>query len=226
LITEDNVTHLGCGFVTSKKGLFITAGHVLLYHLHEIQRIRIAFPELEDSCSLYKIKVLYSEYLDPTLRRTGINKKSFHQDLAICRVLSYNFSRHFKIQTKRPGEDEILRVKGYYNPDKVSVPIINNTVDLSFLETEDTQFQIKHRGLSIFSTDSNDYEKRPAIVTSEKKFSNCLTLRNSAHPGVSGAPVINSEDKIVGIFLGGNQNLHYSNILCSKYIRKNYRFIS
>lgn len=226
LVTEDKVTHIGSGFITNKKGLFLTAAHVIMYHLHEIYRIRVGFPEFENPCKLYKIKVHYSEYVNPKSPRIGSNKKSYHQDLAICRIISYNYNRFYKIKTKRPASDEILTIKGYYNPEKISVPIINDTADLTFLEKEDTQFRIKHRLLSIFSNISNDYERNPELVSNEKKFKNCLTLQNSAHPGVSGAPVINSEDKVVGIFLGGNQSIHYCNVLCSKYIRKNYRFIT
>jgi len=225
LITEDKVTHLGSGVVVNDKGLFLTACHVLMYHLNEINRIRIAFPDSANPGKLYKIKVLYSEYQDPLIHRTGSNKKSFHQDIAICRVLSYDYSMHFQLQTKRPSQDEILTIKGYYNPDKVSAPIINNSVNLGFLVKEESEFRIKYRLLSIFSRNPNDYEISPELVVNEKKFNNCLTLRNSSHSGVSGAPVLNSDGKVVGIFLGGNQHLHYCNVLCSKYIRKRYRFI-
>lgn len=226
LITGDYVTHIGSGFVSNSNGLFLTASHVVKLHLNEIHRLRIAFPEIENPSPLYRIKVLYSEYQDPLVTRTGINKKSFHQDLAICRILSYDYSSYLQIQTKRPSQDEFLTINGFYNPDKVSVPIIKNTVNLSFLKIEETQFRIKHRLFSIFSGNSNDYELSPDRVAHGKIFNNCLTLLNSAHPGVSGAPVLNSDNKVVGILLGGNQNLHYCNVLCSKYIRKQYKFIT
>jgi len=225
LTTEDTITHIGSGFVANKKGLFITAAHVIINHLHETNRLRVSVPDSETPSRLFKISILHYQYLDPTLPRNGPNKKSYHQDLAICRVLSYNLSSHFKLRLQRPLPDEILRITGFYNPDKISVPIINNTANLSFLVKEDTQFRIKHRLFSIFSRNNNDYEQNPELVSNEKIFNNCLTLRNSAHQGVSGGPVLNSSNKVVGIFLGGNQSLHYSNILCSKYIRKSYRFI-
>jgi V8-like Glu-specific endopeptidase len=56
-------------------------------------------------------------------------------------------------------------------------------------------------------------------------FNNCLTLSNSAHPGVSGGPVLNSDNKVVGYFIGGKQELHYCNIVCAKYFRRRYKLI-
>ena len=157
LKTGNNVTHLGSGFVANKTGLFITAAHFLKEHFNEIERILIAFPDKGNPCTLYKIRVLYQEYFDPcnaTAEEEKKKKLPYHQDLAICRILSFKTKEHFKIQRKRPKQNEILTVKGFYNPKKVSVPINDNIVDLSFLANEDTSFQIKHRLFSIISKDN------------------------------------------------------------------------
>jgi hypothetical protein len=222
----ENVTHKGSGFVTNKKGLCITAAHVLLNHCNELENIRVAFPVMGVPSQLFKIKVLHFEYFDPIhAKGKDLRKRKlpFYQDLAICRILAFKYDDYYKIQRERPSSQEILTVKGFYNPMQVPLVVINNHVDISGLPEENTEFRIKYRLFSIFSGDDGDHEKNPDLVELEKKYNNCLTLKYAAHHGVSGGPIINSDNKVVGILLGGNQGLHYSNILCAKYIKKKYR---
>lgn len=225
LITDNTAIHIGSGFVTNKRGLFITAAHVINNHLHELERIRVTFPELEQNCKLYKVKLLYKEYLDPIyIPENEIKKiRPYHQDLAICRVLGCKDIGYYKIATKRPSIDDLLTVKGFYSSGQRE--IIDGKVDLSLIARENVTLRIKHRLIAIISKSDNDYEKNIDIVDSKKKFNNCLTLRNSVHKGVSGGPVLNSANKVVGFFIGGKASLNYCNVVCAKYFRKRYRLI-
>ena len=217
--------HIGSGFVVNRKGLFITAGHVLLHHLNEVHRIRVGFPELENPSRLYKIQIHYHEYLDSSIQQRGAEKRSYHQDLAICRIISSEDHQSFKLRRRRPDEDEILLVKGFYNPERLSLPLQGNTSNLSLLSKEETSLRIKYRHFAVFSRTPSHYEINPTKIPKDRIFSNCLTLRYSVHAGVSGCPVLDSENRVIGILLGGNQNLQYCNVLCSKYIRKRYKYI-
>lgn len=41
-----------------------------------------------------------------------------------------------------------------------------------------------------------------------------------------GLPILNSRNKVIGIMLGGNPDLKYFNMLCTKNIRKKYKSIN
>jgi len=223
---DDNLTFIGSGFVTNKKGLGISAAHNFKNHRDEFENFRIAFPSLVNPSNLYKIKILHFEYFDP-INATGddVRKRRlpFYQDLVIFRICSFKYDDFYKIQRNRPDLTDRLLVKGFHNPTHVNFQYINNQVDLSALSTEDISLRIKHRLFSIFSSSEGDYGINPDMVELEKKYNNCMTLHLTAQKGVSGGPVLNTRNKVIGIYLGGKQHLHYSNILCSKYIRKKYK---
>lgn len=219
---------LGSGFVTNKKGLFISVGHNLKNHQDDLKNVFAVFPDDGDICNLYKTRIYHHEYVDP--RREGGNRiKGQHLDLIIGRILLYDLKKYYKIETKRPSEAEALNLIAFENIGDHRYRIQNNKVDFTQLTRTDLSLTIKHRDFGIISNDQTDYQIDPKETLEAVRYYNCLLLNNDeseGHKGNSGGPIINIRNKAVGIMLGGNPDLNYFNMLCAKYIRKKYKSIN
>jgi V8-like Glu-specific endopeptidase len=229
-LDSDNILkHKGTGFVVNSKGLFLTAGHVINKYIDEIDKLYAAFPDKEESSKLFNIQKLHHEYfypLDATspndLKRKKLPK---YEDLFIGRLLGYKEKEHFKFRIKRPLQDEIITSKGYITGQQKELPIVEDKVDLKSLNLITQPSPIKYRDFSIVSKKDRDYEIDSLSVEAIKKYNNCLMLRYPIRPGSSGGPVIDANNNVIGIILGGVASWHCFNVLCSRYIKKQYRHI-
>lgn len=219
---------LGSGFVTNRKGLFISVGHLFKNHQDHLNQICAVFPDAGDNCKLYKIRIYHQEYVDP--RKDDENGvPGQHLDVIIGRVLLYDLKKHYKIRTKRPLENEELKLHAFENKGDHRYKIQNGKVDFSQLTRTTLDLTIKHRPFGIISKERSDYKDDPNTTPGSVRFYNCLLLDNNEkedHNGTSGGPILNIENKVVGIMLGGNYSLKYFNMLCAKYIRKKYKSIN
>ena len=227
---SDNILeHKGTGFVVNKKGLFITAGHVVANYHEDIMSLFIAFPDEEKASQLYSFQKLYYEYFDPRKASTprDFKRKNLpnREDIFIGRILKYKNPDHLKLKRKRPQEDEQLISKGIIKPAENEFTFNNGKVDLRSLNLTLQRTPISERGFCIISDDDKDYEKLPSSVDYWKKYNNCMWLKFPIGNGSSGGPVVDSNGYVVGIISSGNPKYHALNIICSKYIREKYRHI-
>jgi hypothetical protein len=228
LKSENILEFKGNAFLVNKRGLFLSAGHLFSTPINNCKDYFAAIPSKEKPSQLYKIRKLYHEYFDPTKAESEEEIKRlrlpFYEDLFIGRILKYKGNEHFKLQTRRPKER--LNSKCYLRGDIDEFPINNNEVDLSSLYIKTESNPITVRNFSIISKNKTDYEIDPSRVDSFKKYNNCMRLKYSFGPGSSGSPIFDSKGKVVGLHLKGNRNTYWKHILCSKYIRKQYRHIN
>lgn len=229
-LKSDNVLmHKGTGFVVNSKGLFLTAGHVINKYIDELDKLYAAFPNKEGSSKLFNIQKLHHQYFYPldAVTPDDIKRKNLpkYEDLFIGRLLGYKDKEHFKIKIKRPLQDEIITSKGYITGQQKDFSIVENKVDLKSLSLITQPSPIKIRDFSIVSKRDSDYQADPLSIEAIKKYNNCLTLRYPIRPGSSGGPVLDANNNVVGIILGGAPSWHCLNVLCSRYIKKQYKHI-
>jgi hypothetical protein len=229
LKSDNLLEHKGTGFVVNKKGLFISAGHVIIKYLEKLDRLYISFPSKEEPSPLYKFRILYYEHFNLTEADTPeeIKRKNLpnREDLLIGRIFKYRDTTHFKLRRKRPLETEQLTAKGLITTGQKEFPIINEMVDLRTLDLIPQPTPIRRREFSIVSNIDEDYQKDISKVSREKFYNNCMWLKNPIGFGSSGGPVIDSNNMVVGIISSGKSIVNCLNIICSKYIRNKYKQI-
>jgi len=231
-LSDNSLIFKGNAFLVNKKGLFLSAGHLFPFPLENCNNYYAAFPSLTEPTQLYSFRNLYHEYFNPlkAISEEELKRKRFtkYEDLFIGRLQNYKVYEYFKLKIKRPLKDELLSSKCYLRGAVEEFAIEQGKVDLSSLRSIplNNYHPIKEREFSIISAADRDYEMDDTSrVDSVKKYNNCMWLKYSAGPGSSGSPVFDSNGRVVGIHLKGKQNVHWKHILCSKYIRKQYRHI-
>nr|WP_281370789.1 trypsin-like peptidase domain-containing protein [Microbacter margulisiae] len=220
---DSSYSHKGTGFLISSDGLFISACHVFNGIENPCERFFCAFPS--DNANLISIISLNFEY-----KNTEQQKGSVYKDLAIGKM-DYNSDNYYILKRKRPLINTIQKITGYVfvGTENRFQMNANGTLNLIQIQPDTLETVIVNR-FAVISNDLNDYQKEELSIENKKKYNNVLTLRNTAHHGSSGCPVINSNSQIIGMYFGGPSNHRICHILTSKYIGKrikkltNYKF--
>jgi hypothetical protein len=113
----------------------------------------------------------------------------------------------------------------------------NSQLDISNLKKTKCNFLIRNREFAIFSKINSFFKIEPSLVPYTYKYSNTLMLQKEKKSssgdnpdeigkGVSGGPIFNKNNLVVGVYLGCKQQFEIHYILCSKYITKYIRYRS
>jgi len=210
---DNSFSHKGTGFLISTDGLFISAWHVFDGIEKPCERFFCAFPS--DNSKLISIISLDFEY-----KYTEKQKGPVYKDLAIGKM-EYNSDNYYILKRKRPLTNTIQTITGYVfvgTENKFQMNV-NETLNLTQIQPDTLETVIVNR-FAMISKDLNDYEKLDSLIKNEKKYNNVITLKNTAHHGSSGCPVINSNGQVIGMYFGGPSNHRICHILASRYIGK------
>lgn len=219
LINEDcSYSFVGTAFIVNPNGLFISAGHVFKQGSFNKNSFVCAFPSKESEIiKITHLDVLYNEF--------EYQRKPTFYDFAVGKI-NKKFDSFLSIDIKRPNLGDKQYVIGYrnYNQDKNKNRFeinSNGILDLSSIQFEELETLVVDRFAKI---SSNFYDYCIGTVTpDENKFNNCYTLEKHMHKGVSGAPVLNADYTISGVYFGGIKVAKISFALSIKNIRKYIR---
>lgn len=226
---------IGSGFLISEKGVFVSCGHNFKNYLRFPNDYYCAVPTNDTFATLYEIHSLNFEYniIPPpevvlTQKQLSKQKTPIYRDLMIGSIQG-DFTSHEILNRKRPNLKEILSVIGFRNPDKLHFSLNNeNNLDITNLKKVECELEIYNRKLSIFSVFNYYFERDVSQVPTIYKYNNSIMLKRNTPceddldvgNGMSGCPIFDETNLVVGIYLGSKElfGIHY--MLCSKYIAK------
>ncbi len=218
---------LATGFFIDNNGLFVTAGHTFRKNISSINQFFISLLD-KDKSELFPIAsfkwISREVYGEDERRDKVIRDKRKYQcgpeftDIAIGKV-QLSETSYYELQKERPYEWQKL-ISPCYNRNENACPevtfsIPDNLIDSSFIEFSEKPFKLKNRmqfARVYYMGEKYDYKNIDL-------FNNCIELEGDMVKGNSGAPVINENNKVIGIILGGER---FSPIIIhlSKYILK------
>lgn len=214
--SDGSISHIGTGFLVSHDGIFVSAGHV--FHLNQlsIKNAFCAFPS--NKATLIELISLKVEYVYFERQQCPT-----YQDLAFGR-LKLDAYPYYKIETQRPVEESIHTITGLVSitkPNRYTIKT-DGTLDLSKIEPDVHQTVVVKR-TAIITNDSSDTFLPEDKVDNSVKFNNVITLKRSAHHGSSGCPVLNSSNKVIGLYFGGPDDHQICHAITSLFITKRLR---
>ncbi len=239
-INNNQFEFIGSGFLINKNGLFISCGHNFRNYRNNKESYLCAVPSDENVADLFPIRKLNFEYNIVTEPGEVLpenapkpQKAPVFRDVSVGNIEG-EFNSCFILNRKRPKATETIRPFGYRNPTKRNCNIIeSNKLDISHLTKINCEFGIKNRGFAIFSKLNYIFKLPFEEVPNIYKYNNAMMLNMpSSEPtidigsGMSGCPIIDQNDLVVGIFLGNKERFKLHYMLCSKYITKYLRYFT
>jgi len=219
---------LATGFFIDNNGFFITAGHTFRKNINTIETYYISIINNQNKNELLPIlafnwisKNIYGEIE----RKDNVNRdrNNFqcgpeYMDVAVGKVKIHN-KYYFELLKKRPQEWHKL-ISLCYNRNKKTCTesgfyLNSNFIYSNYLEFNEKPLKLKNRmqfARVFFMGNTFQYENIDL-------FNNCVELEGDIVKGNSGAPVINENNKVIGIILGGEK---FSPIIVhlSRYVLK------
>jgi hypothetical protein len=223
---------LGTGFFIDNKGNFLTAGHVFRDHQASINNFYICFPNADEKVKLIpikKFKILSRKlYLDnERLHQLPRPRKVYqcgpeYKDVAVGNV-ELQYTPFYQYRKKRPYEWEKLKMP-CHNINLVlcsdkKFSLVDNLLNSSFIEFHNRDLVIKER-LSLARMPFLDDEM---IFESIDKYNNCIEVYGEGVRGNSGAPVLLSNGKVIGIYVAGAKFNNLNAVHLSRYVFKKAR---
>ncbi len=217
--SDDSYSFVGTGFIISLQGLFLSAGHVFKQGNFDKNMHVCAFPSRESQ--LIKIS-----YLSINYKEREEQKGPVFYEFAVGKI-DKKFDEFIVINSKRPQFNDQQKIIGYRNINiernlnRFSLSS-NGTINLSDIQFEKLTTNVIDRFATI-NKDLSDYSAGSYTPQNwnNKKYNNCFTVNRRLHKGVSGAPVLNNDNTLSGVFFGGFPS--FSFILATKFIKKNIR---
>lgn len=221
---------LATGFFIDNNGLFVTVGHTFRKNINSINQFFISFLDKEKSelIPIVSYKWISKEVYGEIERRDKVirDRRKYQcgpefTDIAIGKV-QLSETPYYTFQKKRPNEWQKL-ISPCYNRNEnscheITFSIQDNLFDSSFIEFSEKPFKLKNRMQLARIYYMGDNYNYPNIDL----FNNCIEVEGKMVIGNSGAPVINENEKVIGIILGGGL-LSPTFIHLSKYISKKVR---
>lgn len=224
-----NYMMLGTGFFIDKNGYFATAGHVFKKNQNSIQQFYICFPKDEEYIDIIPIVEyrFYSRelYLDiERLHKTPRNRYDYqcgpeYFDVGVGKIEATD-TPFFEFKIKRPYIWDTLTMP-CLNINKIVCPIkkfnlINNKVDSRFIETHNWDIKFVER-LKLaripFLYETMEFKNIDL-------YNNCIEVYGEGRKGNSGAPVLNENENVVGVFIGGAIFGEFKIVHLSRYVKK------
>jgi V8-like Glu-specific endopeptidase len=223
---------LGTGYFIDNNGTFLTAGHVFREHQNSIKQFYICFPDGDSNVELIPIKKyrIHSRklYLDNERNFEYPRSRKEYQcgpeykDVALGKIEIQN-TPYFAYQKKRPYEWDKLNMP-CHNRNKVICPknvfkLSDNLLSSSLIEFNNWNCELRERLRRARIPFLYEGMKFDNIDT----YNNCIEVYGKGSIGNSGAPVLNSNNKIVGIFIAGTVFNDLGAVHLARYIYKKAR---
>lgn len=220
---------LGTGFFIDRNGHFLTAGHVFREHENSISQFFICFPTGEEMVNLIPIidraHLSKKLYLDDARNQHLPRPRMEYQcgpeyiDVGIGKVDLEN-TPFFKHKRKRPLENEKLKMP-CHNINMLECPtrilrLEINLLSSQFIEFNDRDLVIRGRLRRARIPYLYDGMKFNNIDT----YNNCIEVYGDGIRGNSGAPILDSNNKVIGMYISGTNFNNLKAAHLTRYIYK------
>jgi hypothetical protein len=220
---------LGTGFFIDSAGCFLTAGHVFRGHEDSIKQFYICFPSGEDMVDIFPVsKYKYMSkrlYLDDERNQNLPRPRKEYQcgpeyvDVGLGKVELYN-TPFYKYKRKRPFGNEKLKMP-CHNINKVLCPerifeLENNLLSSLFIEFNNTDLIVRGR----LRLARIPYLFDGMVFENIDKYNNCIEVYGDGIKGNSGAPVLDSKEKVIGMYVTGASFNNLRAVHLTRYIYK------
>ena len=209
---NDGVKHVGVGFFVGRNGLFITAGHIFRLKENPPNNIELdnfrAFLRTSRGEYIVEFKDLWYESYP-----IGYQNSPTYIDVCVGRI-DFNNSIYLLLDRKSPHIGKNLTAYMYYNPhyEKNIGSNFNSSLLLRNIEFLSEELQLL----------KNTAE---SIVNGENRiFNNCSVFRGIAKPTYSGSPIMDENNLVKGILVGGSRSERTIVMIRSKYCSKMIQF--
>lgn len=230
--TPEKFMIIGTGFFIDEFGVFVTAGHVFRNHQSSIHEFFICFPSGEVYVELIPINnyrfFSKKQYLDNERHRNLPRPWKEYQcgpeyfDVALGKVVLKN-TPFYEFKKKRPYECDKLNMP-CYNINKKLCPnkkfeLKDNLLNSQLIEFHNWNLEIKER----LRLARIPYLYEGMVFENIDKYNNCIEVYGKGERGNSGAPVIDNNGKVIGIYIAGTTFSDLRAVHLSKYVVKKVR---
>jgi hypothetical protein len=220
---------LATGFFIDSNGNFLTAGHVFREHENSVNQFLICFPEGDELVEVFPIidhaYLSKTLYLDDARNQTLPRPRMEYQcgpeyiDVAIGKVDLEN-TPFFKCKRKRPAENEKLKMpcyniktaEGQTRIFRLEINLLNS----GFIEFNNRDLVIKERLRRARIPYLYDGMRFENIDT----YNNCIEVYGDGIRGNSGAPILDSNKKVIGMYISGTNFNYLKAAHLARYIYK------
>lgn len=219
---------LGTGFFIDNNGSFVTAGHIFRKNILNFSSFYLCF--LEDSVNVELFAIKKFDYISKKIyssddRRDNIKRTKEFQKGPEYRDVGFGITElentpHLIFQKKRPYECHDLEMPCYNYKENSrhskDLTLSSGLLDCSKIEHNIREFELKNR---------LDLARIPFLGDNEMAdmYNNCIEIHGVAVLGNSGAPLLNSKQKVIGIFIAGDKHNNIKACILSKYVLKQIR---
>ena len=220
---------LGTGFFIDENGFFTTAGHVFRDNRDAIQEFHICFPKENkyvDIIPVTKYRFYSRKIYGDQERLMEVPRPRFNYqcgpeyfDVAVGKVDNQE-NNFLEFKVKRPFEGEKLTMP-CYNINRQTCPenrftLIDNKVNCQYIEIHNWDLRLRER-LKLaripFLYETMEFKNIDL-------YNNCIEVYGQGTKGNSGAPVLNNQDEIVGIYVAGTVFNDLRTVHLSRYVKK------
>ena len=220
---------LGTGYFIDGNGFFTTAGHVFRDNRNAIQEFHICFPKENEHVDILPVTKyrFYSRkiYGDQERLDNAQRKRYDYQcgpeyfDVAVGKV-EIQVDNFLEFKKKRPFEWDKLTMP-CYNINSQTCPerkftLIDNKVDSQYIESHNWDLSL-HERLKLaripFLYETMEFKNIDL-------YNNCIEVHGQGTRGNSGAPVLNDQGFVVGIYISGTVFNDLRAVHLSRYVKK------
>jgi hypothetical protein len=223
---------LGTGFFIDNNGYFVTAGHVFRKNRNYICQFYICFPNENEHVDLIEIEnyKFYSRkiYGDYERFKKEPRKRFDYQcgpeyfDVAVGKV-NIAETNFYEFKIKRPFSWNKLNMP-CFNINKNTCPskkmeLVNGQTNSEFIEFHNHGLKVKER-LALaripFLYETMEFKNIDL-------YNNCIEVHGQGTKGNSGAPVLDENKKVIGIYISGTLFNDLRAIHLARYVNKKSR---